>query len=189
MTPTSQAGFFALQFIIDIVVFFFVLRVALRLSMANPRSPFVQGVATLTNPMCRPLAKFVPYNPRWDFAALLWAFVLQGVYYGLLALMLGKDYAPAGLIVLTLSDLLAAFLNLWFLSIIAEAILSFIRPVQHDPNLSFISDLNRPILTPLRRILPNMGGLDLSPIAALFLLKISEILLVGWLSELGKQLV
>ena len=62
-------------------------------------------------------------------------------------------------------------------------------PVQYDPNLSFISDLNRPLLTPLRRILPNMGGLDLSPIAALFLLKMSEILLVGWLSELGKQLV
>jgi YggT family protein len=189
MTPTSQAGFFALQFIVDIVVFFFVLRVALRLSMANPRSPFVYGVAKITNPMCRPLAKFIPYHPRWDFAALLWAFILQGVYYGVLALMLGKDYAPAGLIVLTLADLLRAFLNLWFLSIIAEAILSFIRPVQFDPNLSFISDLNRPILTPLRKLLPNMGGMDLSPLLALFVLKMSEILLVGWLAELGQRLV
>ncbi len=189
MSPTGQAGFFALQFIVDIVVFFFVLRVALRLSMANPRSPFVHGVATLTNPVCRPLAKFIPYHPRWDFAALLWAFVLQAVYYGIMALMLGKDYAITGLVILTLSDLLAAFLNLWFLSIIAEAILSFIRPVQYDPNLSFISDLNRPILEPIRRVMPQMGGLDLSPIAALFLIKISEILLVGWLTQIGKQLV
>lgn len=189
MTPTSQAGFFALQFIFDILVFFFVLRVALRLSMASSRSPFVYGIAKLTNPACRPLAKFIPYHPRYDWAALLWAFVLQATYYALLTTMLGKDYAATGLLILTLSDLLSAFLNLWFLTIIAEAILSFIRPVQLDPNLSFISDLNRPILNPIRTLLPNLGGIDISPLVGLFVIKMSEILLVGWLTELGKQLV
>jgi YggT family protein len=189
MSPTTQAGYFALQFIFDILVFFFVLRVALRLSMASSRSPFVYGVAKLTNPACRPLARFIPYHPRWDFAALLWAFALQATYYGIISMIADKDYATTGLLMLTIGDLLSAFLNLWFITIIAEAILSFIRPVQFDPNLSFISDLNRPILQPLRRILPNMGGFDLSPILGLFIIKLSEIFIVGWLTTLAKNFI
>lgn len=189
MTPTSQAGFFALQFITDIIVFFFVLRVALRLSMANSHSPFVYAIARITNPVCSPIARFLPHSAKWDFAALVWAFVIQATYYGLMAMMLDKSYAPFGLAILTFSDVLRAFFNLWFLTIIAEAILSFIRPVQTDRNLSFISDLNRPILTPIRRFMPNMGGLDLSPILALFIIKLSEIFIVGWLQQLAAQWV
>jgi YggT family protein len=78
---------------------------------------------------------------------------------------------------------------LWFLTIIAEAILSFFRPVQSDPNLYFIAELNRPILHPFRRLLPNMGGLDLSPIVALFVIKLAEILVVGWLQAVAKTLI
>ncbi|MCI4410679.1 MAG: YggT family protein [Thiotrichales bacterium] len=189
MTPTTQAGFFALQFITDIIVFFFIMRFALRFAHANTRSSFVYAVARITNPLCTPIARWVPYHPRYDFAALLWAFVLQACYYGLMALLLDKNYAVPGLLVLTFSDILRAFLNLWFLTIIAEAILSFIRPVQYDPNLSFISDINQPILTPIRRLLPHLGGIDLSPLVALFALKMTEILVVGWLVALGSQLV
>lgn len=187
MTPTSQAGFFALQFIFDIAVFFFVLRVALRAAQANPRSQFVQGIAAITNPLCRPISRFMPYHARWDFSALTWAFVLQALYYALFALLVGQDYNPIGIGILTFSDVLKAFLNLWFLTIIAEAILSFIRPVSSDPNLSFISELNRPVLAPFRKLLPNMGGLDLSPLVALFAVKLTEILLVGWLQAFGKS--
>ncbi len=189
MNPVDQAGYFALQFIFDIAVFFFVLRFALRAVAANPQSTFVQSIARLTNPLCRPLAKFIPYHHRWDTAALLWAFVLQAVYYSLMALLLGQDYSALGLAVLTGADLLRAFLNLWFLTIIAEAILSFFRPVQTDPNLYFIAELNRPILAPFRRLMPNMGGLDLSPIIALFAVKFTEILVVGWLQEVAKSLL
>ena len=145
MSPVDQASFFALQFIFDIAVFFFVLRFALRAAHVNPRSAFVQGIARLTNPMCHPISRFVPYHYRWDMTALLWAFVLQAVYYSLMALLLGQNYSIVGLTILTFSDLLRAFLNLWFLTIIAEALLSFFRPVQTDPNLYFIAELNRPI--------------------------------------------
>lgn len=189
MTPTGQAGYFALQFIFDILVFFFVLRIALRAVHANPRSPFVVGLAKLTNPVCAPLMRIMPYHARWDFAALTLAFALQLVYYLLVELMLGQQYALPGLLVLSVSDLVRAFLNLWFLTIIAEAILSFVRPVQHDPNLGFIADLNRPVLAPFRRFIPNLGGLDLSPLVALFAIKLTEILLVGWLGQMGKGLI
>lgn len=189
MNPVDQASFFALQFIFDIAVFFFILRFALRAVHANPRSSFVQGIAQITNPLCRPIARFIPYHHRWDITALLWAFILQAVYYSLVAMMLGQDYSIAGLALLTSADLLRALLNLWFLTIIAEAILSFFRPVQTDPNLYFIAELNRPILSPFRRFLPNMGGLDLSPIIALFAIKFLEILVVGSLQNFAKAWV
>ena len=186
MNPIDQASFFALQFVFDIAVFFFVLRFALRAVHARPQSPFVQGIANITNPLCRPVSRFIPYHHRWDMTALTWAFVLQAVYYALMAMLLGQDYSAIGLGLLTVSDLLRAFLNLWFLTIIAEAILSFFRPVQTDPGLYFIAELNQPILKPLRKLLPNFGGIDLSPIVALFVIKLTEILIVGSLQNLAK---
>lgn len=187
MTPTTQAGLFALQFITDVAVFFLVIRVALRLSMSHNHSPFVYAIAKITNPLCRPLARFIPQHKRWDSAALLWALVIQAVYYTLAATMMDKSYAALGLLLLSFSDVVAAFFNLWFLTIIAEAILSFIRPVQMDHNLSFIADINRPVLTPIRQWLPQMGGIDLSPLVALFIIKLSEIFIIGWLQQLAAQ--
>lgn len=185
MNPTLDAGSFALQFIADIAVFFFILRFALRFADAQSNSPFVYTIARITNPLCTPVARFFPYSPRWDFAALLWAFVIQAVYFSIKASMAGAAYAPLMIAILAVAGVLSAIFTLYFLTIIAEAVLSFVRPVHSDANLSFIGQVNRPILAPFRKLLPNMGGVDLSPLIALFAIKIVEIFVVGSLNQLA----
>lgn len=189
MTPTDHALVLTLDLVFGSLVFIFVLRILLRFSNSKSNSQIVFFIAKATNNLCTPISRFVPLNPRFDFSALIWVITLEAVYLALRGLLEGKEFGIIQQLVLVFANTLSAFLTAWFLTIIAEAILSFIRPVQTDRNLSFISDINRPILTPIRRFMPNMGGLDLSPIVALFIIKLSEILIIGWLKILAYQWV
>jgi YggT family protein len=131
-----------------------------------------QFTFTLTDWLVRPMRRLVPGVGGFDWASLLGAFIVV-----LLAnsIMLIAGW-PAEAIIL---GALFRFLN-WIIYgfmalLIIEAVFSWINP--HAPLAPFIHALNDPLLRPLRRVIPPIGGIDLTVLVALILLQILQMVL------------
>ncbi len=151
----------------------------LRLYMQYQRVPFANPVGrfvfALTDWLVLPLRRVVPSLARWDMASLVGAYLLKLAQFGLLWLLAG-GVAAAGWV-----PLLAAFglaqMTISGLTglLIVYAILSW---TQSDSPISAVIDrLCAPLLAPLRKIIPLVGGIDLSPLALLVVLQVAAMVL------------
>lgn len=185
----------AAQFLIGTLFGLYILAVMLRfllqLVRADFYNPVSQFLVKITNPPLRPLRRVVPGWQGLDVAALLLLIALQMAE---LALLAGLDPRPvpmpalSGLLVLSLAELLRLLLNIYFITILIQVVLSWVNPGQYNPAVNLLTQLNEPVMQPARRLLPPMGGLDLSPIVVLIALQLARILLVQPLTDLGYQL-
>ncbi|MCU0949922.1 MAG: YggT family protein [Burkholderiaceae bacterium] len=134
------------------------------------RNPLAQFVFALTDWLVRPLRRVLPAAGRLDLASLVAVLLLA-----LLALVL-SDLVTRGLIfwdralILTPLTVLRWALNLVFWLTIIHVVLSWVNP--HAPIAPAVSMLLRPFLAPFQKILPLVGGLDLSPIALIVVVNI-----------------
>ena len=80
------------------------------------------------------------------------------------------------LLVWALIGITGLFLNIFFWALIISVILSWVAPGSHNPGAHLVSQLCEPVLAPFRRLLPNLGGLDISPIFAFLAIKLLDML-------------
>lgn len=157
----------------------------LRVDFYNPISQFV---VRATNPLLRPLRRVIPGFRGIDWAAIVLLIILQ-----LLALLLtrslsGLPVGPIGLFVLAIGELLSLLFMVFFSAVIIQVILSWFGGGGYSPVLPILDAITEPLLTPIRRYLPSMGGLDFSPIVLIILIRLSQILLVGPILDIGSRL-
>lgn len=76
-------------------------------------------------------------------------------------------------------------LTLLFWAILIRAILSWVQPDPRNPIVQFLERVTGPILYPLQRIIPPLGGIDLSPLVAMLLIELIKGLLVNAILKLG----
>ena len=152
-----------------ILVFRFVLQ-AVRASFYNP---FSEGVVRITDPLLNPLRRLLPPYRNLDFASFALAWVAHMIATGIVAFSIG---APLNLFHI-LNDGLHATLSLvvwvFLVAIFLSIVMSWLAPNVYSPAASIAREVAEPLLAPARRILPPMGGLDLSPmitVAALFII-------------------
>jgi YggT family protein len=145
------------------------------------RNPVGQFVVAVTDWAVRPLRRIVPGLFGIDMASLLAAWLAQIAYFGVMAGLTGAAMiAPAALLGVVLLAGLAVLRMLVYLLmgvVIIGAVLSWINP--HSPFMGLFDALSRPLLAPVRRFLPLMGGIDLSPLVVLLLLQVVLIVLAG----------
>jgi len=182
----------ALEFLIRAAFGLYILAVLLRLLMqwarADFRNPVGRLVIRATNPVVVPLRRVVPGLAGVDLATVLLAFGLQALELALLGWLAGRVPAPGGLAVLAAAALAAFVIQIYTVTIIVEAILSWIAPGGGHPLAWLLGQLNAPVLRPFRRMVPSVGGIDLSPLVALILLQLAQILLVQRLADWGARL-
>lgn len=151
----------------------------LRLYMQLQRIPFGNPVGrfvfALTNWIVLPLRKVLPAYRRWDLSSLIAAYLFELAQYGLLALMIGRGAAAVpllaafGLVRLVISGVTGL--------VIVYAILSWVNA--DSPMADVIERLAAPLLRPFRRLIPLVGGLDLSPLALLVALQVLAIVVAN----------
>lgn len=90
-----------------------------------------------------------------------------------------------GYLLQAISAVLGIVLNIALIVVIARAILSWVSPDPYNPIVRIINQLSEPILLPIRKRVPYMGGIDWSPIIALMIIYFLDIFLVQTLSRLG----
>ena len=66
--------------------------------------------------------------------------------------------------------LLSLFLEIYTWILIARVLMSWFNPNPYNPLVQFVLRLTEPVLAPIRRVLPSMGGLDLSPLVVVVVL-------------------
>jgi YggT family protein len=162
----------ALIFIVDSVltlaVFAFLLRFLLAIMRADFRNPLSQAILSLTNWLVLPLRRILPPMGRVDTASLVALMVVQfTMTLVIFRLLTGALMPLVPLIVAGLTSLAISTIRLFQVLIFVYALLSFIAPGTYSPVVGLLSSLCEPLLRPLRRVLPVLGGLDFSPLVAL----------------------
>ncbi len=142
---------------------------------ARSGNPLGRFVFALTDWLVLPLRRVVPSMGRWDMASLVGAFLLELAQFGLLWLMAGGSDGLFAVPILAAFGLIRLFISGMTGLVIVYAILSWVqtRSVMAD----VIERLCTPALMPIRRVLPLIGGIDLSPLVLLLLLQIASIVL------------
>jgi len=176
----TQALVFVVNAVAQLYLFVLLLRILLPWLSADYRNPITQAILKITSPVVVPLRRIIPPVGRVDTATVLVAFVIQYLLIMLILLIFGKT-ATIGTIALTaVVDLVLLMLRLFVFAIIIRVILSWISPGGYNPALAIIHALTDRVLLPFRRIIPPLGGLDLSPLVAIILITAVTIVVAGF---------
>ncbi len=138
----------------------------------RPPAAVAQFTFQLSDWLVRPLRRIVPGVGGYDWASLLGAFLIVLLASSVLFI---AGFPPETVLLMALHRFLNWVLYGFMALLVIEAIFSWINP--HAPTAPFIRALNEPLLRPIRRVVPLVGGLDLSLLVALILLQIAQLLL------------
>ncbi len=152
------------------------LRFLLQLARADFYNPVSQAVVRVTDPMVRVFRTFVPGYRNIDFAALVLAFVVEGIAIYVLILLYGGSLPGVGFLVTwSVLGVVYFIINIYWYAIIASIVMSFVMlfsgNMNPHPILLLVWQLTDPVMAPFRKIIPPMGGLDFSPIFVFILLR------------------
>lgn len=171
----------ALIFLVNIAFSLYIaalfMRIILQRLGADYYNPLVQFIVRITNPVVSPLRRLIPGVAGWDFAAFLVAVVCAFVNAWIVLSLLGLGgYGPllaryAG------TKLLAVLINLYIFTILVQALMSWFNPGRYNPLVVVLWRMNEPLLRPVRRLLPALGGFDLSPLIVIVVLEAFSIFL------------
>ena len=187
-SPAGQGGLFLIQFVIGLVIFALMLRFLLRATHADWRNPIVQFIAKATNPLCLPANKVIATKGRWDWSAILTALVIQALFVWVIGHFTGRDFGVGIIAIASITEIMNQLLDMMFWLIVIQAVLSWVSP-GNNPNTDIFNQLTRPILEPFQRMIPPMGGLDLSPIAAILAIKLFQIVVVSSIAQLARGMM
>lgn len=185
----SNAGVFLVNVVFGLYIGAVMLRLLLQWVRADFYNPLSQAIVKLTNPPLRPMRRYIPAIRGIDTASVVLMFGLQLLNTWLISMMLGAGASPFGLVVYSCAELLSKGIYLFVFAIIVQAVASWVAPGAYNPILSLIDSLTDPMLRPIRRLLPSLGGLDLSPLVAIVVLQLSLMLVVAPIRDFGAGLL
>lgn len=159
-------------------VWVLLLRVILQWVRADYRNPISQFVVRTTSPLVIPLRRVIPSWGGIDLATLVAAVIVQFLLCVAL-ILLATDSLPSilQLLYLTLLRLVHGTLRLYMFVIIIWVIMSWINPGHYNPLSALFSRMSEPLLRPVRRRIPPIGGFDLSPLFVIIALQALALLI------------
>ena len=160
----SAAVFFVVQTLFELYILCYLLRLVLQITRADFHNPLSQFIVRVTSPIVSPLRRFVPAVRGLDTATLLVFLTLEAVATWLLAWNAGITLSAVPMILLVLLRSIYTVVRMYVFAILIYAILSFLNPGTYNPLSSVLANISEPLLRPFRRIIPTIGGLDLSPL-------------------------
>lgn len=175
-------GLFVLQAVSDFFIAVFLLRfysVLIKVNIGSYLPELSKFLYALTDWLVLPLRRRLPRTGRFDASSILPAMACQLIYTGLKSFLWASQFQILQVICQGSLDLIrlaiSGLIGVLFLSVI----LSWIQP--HSSAHHLFEKLSAPVLNPIRRVVPLVGGLDLSPLVALLVLQIIEKLIASLL--------
>ena len=163
-----NALIFILRTLLDLYVTTFLLRLILQWVRADFRNPLTQFIVRVTNPLVIPLRRIIPAIGGLDTATLIVVLLLELLMtVALINVACLGDPNISQIILLILLRLVYLTLRIYLFIILIYVILSWVSPGSYNPAANLLASVAEPVLKPLRRFIPSIGGLDLSPLFAL----------------------
>ncbi|MBT2296826.1 YggT family protein [Pseudomonas fluorescens] len=185
MIGLNTAAVYVLQTLGSLYLLIVLLRFILQLVRANFYNPLCQFIVKATQPLLKPLRRIIPSVFGLDMSSLVLAIIVQLALMALtLLLTYGTTGNPLQLLIWSVIGVTALFLKIFFFALIISVILSWVAPGSHNPGAELVNQICEPALAPFRRIVPNLGGLDISPILAFLVLKLIDMLVINNLAAM-----
>ncbi len=174
-----QAFLYLTDTVIQLFSLTLLLRIILQLIKADYFNTLVQIIVRITDPVLKPARKVIPSIGRLDMAGVVCFVALQML--ALTLRFLANDAALNWGLLLYLAVLrsIQTVLMMYLVLIIVNVLISWLGQNVRHPIIPLIYQLTEPVLRPIRRVLPNLAGLDLSPLVAIIGIQFLMIL-IGW---------
>ncbi|HYB34296.1 MAG TPA: YggT family protein [Steroidobacteraceae bacterium] len=169
---------FIIETLLSLALFVVLARLLLQWTRADFRNPLCQAVVRVTNPLILPLRRVLPPIGKLDTASVIAVLLVAMVDVACLFALHGSGIpGPLLWIRPVLTEIARTLLWTYFYSIFLYALLSLIAPGGYSPLQSVLTTLCEPVLRPIRRVLPSVAGLDLSPLWAIIAIQAILILM------------
>jgi len=175
----SDVLYFVLNILFSLFGIALILRAWMYAIRLHPFNPYAQAVLRGTNWLIGPLRNVIKPSNRLDWPSLIACWLVALIYLLLTwVLLTGQLPDVEGL----LRSMVAAVITVakWAFNIVLwvtliQAILSWVNPMA--PIMPLLQTLTAPLLDPIRRVMPDLGGLDLSPLVLLVLAQVAIMVL------------
>jgi YggT family protein len=174
-----SAIIYILDTLLGLALFVVMARLLLQWTRADFRNPLAQGIVKLTNPLILPLRRVLPPLGKLDTASVVAVVLVAIVKVGCLYWLAELPMQPPLLMWVraVVTEIARTLLWTYFYAIVLYALLGMIAPGGYSPLQSLLATLCEPVLRPIRRIIPGISGLDLSPLWACIAIQALLILL------------
>ena len=174
MSGLNGAAIFVIQTLGSLYLLIVLLRFILQLVRANFYNPLCQFTVRATQPVLKPMRRVIPSLFGLDMSSLVLAILVQMVIFAVVLTLSYMSFNILGLLAWALIGVFTLFLKVFFFAIIISVILSWVAPGGASPAAELVNQITEPALAPFRRILPSMGGLDISPILAFMVIQLLQ---------------
>lgn len=171
MNSLSQIGILIIGTLGGLYLLVVLLRFLLQLARADFYNPLSQFIAKATNPVLLPLRRVIPGLFGLDLACLVLALAVQFVTV-FFSLLLAGIFNPVLALLWGALGIVSMVMYIYYICMIAMIILSWVAPQTRHPAAILAVQLVRPLCMPIQRILPAMGGIDISPIFVFLFLQV-----------------
>lgn len=173
MSTMSEIGIYVIRTLGSLYLMLVLLRFLFQLVRADYYNPISQFIAKATNPLLMPLRRVIPGFFGVDFAALVLALILQWILIQLVLVLAGYGLLfPLRAVVWAAIGLMSMVLSIYFWGLIISIVASWVAPFSNNPALVLVRQLIEPIMTPFRKLIPPLGGIDITPIFAFMVLHV-----------------
>jgi YggT family protein len=184
----TDIGLLFVNTLSGLFLFVVVLRFLLQAVKADFYNPLSQFIVKASNPLLLPIRKIVPGLGGYDIASLVLAILVQLVAISLTLSVLGVWPLPIfNIAIWSVLGTAGIFLDLYFWGLLIIIIISWIAPNNPNPAIDLLKQIIEPVMKPIRKVMPDMGGLDLSPIIVILILRVAETLLGAVAKSTGYQ--
>ncbi|HEY4342658.1 MAG TPA: YggT family protein [Steroidobacteraceae bacterium] len=173
-----NALYFLVDTLLSLALYVALLRLLMQWSRADFRNPVAQAVVKVTNPLIMPLRRVLPPINKIDTASVVTVIIVALAEVALMSMVRGYGIPPPLLLLRVAAlEIATSVLWLYFYAIFLYALMSLIAQGSYSPMQPLLASLCEPVLAPIRRIIPPIAGLDLSPLWAGLLIQAVLILL------------
>ncbi|MBA4142799.1 MAG: YggT family protein [Nitrosospira sp.] len=186
----NQMLIFLLDTLLGLFSLALLLRFYMQLLRAPYRNPLSQFLIAITDFLVRPARRIIPSFRGMDLSTLLLAWLLQILLLGGVHVLQGHDFsssiglAAGGLTLLALIEIIKMTLYIIMVTVIVQAILSWINP--HSSLAPLLDSFTRPVLGIFRARIPPIGNIDLSPLFVLIIIQLLLFVAAGMEREISR---
>jgi YggT family protein len=186
MSGFIEALIYIIQTLGSLYLLIVLLRFILQLVRADFYNPLSQFIVKATQPLLTPLRRVVPGIAGLDLASLVLAILVQLLLMLVTLTLMGYNVGGflLQLLVWSLIGVTSLFLKVFFFALIVSVILSWVAPGSYNPGAQLVNQICEPVLAPFRKLLPNLGGLDISPIFAFIAINLVDRFVIGNLAAM-----
>jgi YggT family protein len=188
---------FIITTLFDLYILLVLLRFILQMLRADFYNTVSQFIVKMTTPPLKVLRRFIPSMLGQDSAAIVLCLLIIYAKFVLLRVLdipvvaIADVRVPiglvsyAGLLIYSIADLVSLFISVFLVACIIQVVISWISPGQYNPVIGLVNTITAPILRPIQKRLPPMGGFDFSTMVAILVLMVGKMLIIPPIIQLG----